>query len=125
MLIPIVQGGDKSSGKLTHVLESTSFERQGTKLFPPWFDQVEPSCILRQELNLDLRPRQQSAFHISAFMDTQIVFNHKPSLRRKGMNHLLQQLDVCSPIGRGDSKKVALPVAGSKAPCTHKVPRRP
>lgn len=52
--IPTVEGARESIDELVSVLKAVSLQRGRLRLLPPRLAQVKPSCILRQELKLDL-----------------------------------------------------------------------
>ena len=98
MSIPILKAVAKGIDELINRLEPSSLEGQGFELFPPRFNQVEPTSIFRDKLNSDFRPGDQSRSNIPGLVNRKIVLNDEPAVTGKGGDHLLQQLDVRSSI---------------------------
>jgi hypothetical protein len=83
MSIPKFKGMDQNIEQLLRVLKLLAFQSKGSQLFPPGFNQIKPTGVLGNKLDLDFRPGQQSSFHISAFIYYQIIFDNQPPSRWK------------------------------------------
>jgi hypothetical protein len=104
MSIPILKAVAKGIDELVSVLKAAPFKGQSFELFPPWFNQVEPTSIFRDKLNSDFRPGDQSRSNIPGLVNRKIVLNYEPAVTGKGSDHLLQQLDVRSAITGGTAQ---------------------
>jgi hypothetical protein len=102
--VPILKAVIKGIDELISVLKPTSLEGQGFELFPPRFNQVEPTSIFRDKLNSDFRPGDQSCSNISGLVNSKIVLNYEPAVTGEDGDHLLQQLDVRSAITGGTAQ---------------------
>ena len=105
MRIPILQSLVQRLGQFVKGFKPTSFESQRAELFPPRFDQVQPTGVLRDELNLNFWLGCQDDLHLFTGMDRQVIFNQQPMVGRKLNNPLLQQLnmgDAISPRAHQD-----------------------
>lgn len=103
MQIPELQSFIQRQGQFVKGLKAASFESQGPKLFPPGFNQIQPTGILRDELDWTLTD-----------VDRQIVLNKQPAVRRKLANHLLQQLNMGCTISPRTHQDCCLPGGGFK-----------
>ena len=108
MQIPVLQSFVQRLGQLVKRLKPASLESQRAELLPPGFDQVQPTGVLRDELNLNFRPSRQGQPHLFTGMDRQVVFNQQPTVGRELLNHLLQQLDMGGTISPRTSSRSLL-----------------
>lgn len=98
MQIPVRQRFIQRLGQFVEGFKPAALERQGTQLLPPGFNQVQPTGVLRDELDLNFRPGGQSEFDLLAGVNGQVVFDQQPTVRRKLQDHLLQQLEMTGAI---------------------------
>jgi hypothetical protein len=94
MCIPILKAVTKGVDEFINCFKPTPLECQCFQLFPPGFNQIEPTGILRNKLKTNFRPSHQSRFNIARLMNRKVVFDYQPAVTGKGSDHLFQQLDV-------------------------------
>src|SRR3990172_1952321 len=79
-------------------LKAATLEGQGLQLFPPGFDQVQPTGVLGQEQDLNFGPSRQSQLHLATGMDRQIVFDQQPTVSRKLDHQGLDQVNMTEAV---------------------------
>lgn len=98
VLVPVIEGIIQDLSQLIQGLETPSFQRQRAKLLPPRLNQVQPTGIFGDELQLHFRPGSQSEFGLLADMDRQVILNDQPMLGGKSRHNLLQQLHMTGAV---------------------------
>jgi hypothetical protein len=71
MLVPVIQTTIQRLGQFVQGLKAMPFECQRTQLLLPRLDQVQPTSILGDELQLHFRPGSQSQLDLAANVDGQ------------------------------------------------------
>ena len=122
MLIPVRRSLHDGLDDGVDALKPASFEGQAAQLLPPGLDQVQPAGLRRDEQHGDLGPCDQRGLCLPREVCAQIISDQHPLPCGRGLQHLLQELALSRC---GLHRVVANPVAGSKAPNTHTLPRRP
>jgi len=112
MSVPVIQSLIQNQGQLIQVFKALTFEGQGTQLLPPGFNQVQPTSIFGNELQLNLRPGCQRQFHLSTGVNDHIIFNDQPTIRRKLTDHLFYQLNMTGTISSRADQNACLPSRG-------------
>jgi hypothetical protein len=98
MLVPVIQTAIQSLGQLIEGLKVMSLQGQRTQLLPPRLDQVQPTSIFGNELQLHFWPGSQSQFDLVADMDRQVILNNQPTIGRKSDHDFLQELNVAGTV---------------------------
>lgn len=82
MRIPVIQGSVQRFDQFIKGLKAPALEGQGTQLFPPRLNQVQPTSIFRDELNLNLGPGGQSQLSLATGMDVLSAPSHPRQITR-------------------------------------------
>ena len=98
MLIPVIEGTIQGVGQLIQVLETPPLQRQRTKLLPPRLNQVQPTSVLGDELQLHFRPGSQGQFGLLTDMGRQVILDDQPPFGREGRHDFLQQLHMAGAV---------------------------
>ena len=83
MLIPVVQGAIQGFRQLIQCFKPSTLEAQGSQLPPSWLNQVQPTGILGNKLNPNLRPCSQCKSGLATGMNAQIVLDDQPAVSGK------------------------------------------
>jgi hypothetical protein len=112
--IPVIDGLAKGLCELCQVLEAPPFEDLRTQLLRPRFNQIEPTGVLGQEVDLNFGPGQQGSFDITAMMNRQVVLNQQPAVGRELTRHLFPRAQVQDTIPLGREQNGGLTGRGFK-----------
>jgi len=105
MLVPVIQTSIQRLGQFVQVLKTVSLQSQGAQLLPPRLDQVQPTSILGNELQLHFRPGGQSQLDLPTDVNRQVILDDQPTVGRKGEHDFLQQLNVAGTVSSGTEQR--------------------
>ena len=98
MGIPIIDRCIQGQGQLVRGLKPAPFQCQGAQLLPPRLNQVQPTGVFGDELQLHFGPGGKGQFSLFADMDRQVFYDDQLSLDGKGSHDLFQQLHMTGTI---------------------------
>lgn len=116
MVIPVACTIMDGLGDLLNSSEITSFKREIFQGFPPWFNQIQPRTISRQEQEANVVVDEVPQADIDGFMHRKIIHNQHHPLSGKGAHNVIQEVNKISLSAGGAGHDMCVTRGGLEGP---------